>query len=292
MKTLKKYITEGLLKGQDAHLKGNASDELVITEWIKEHYRGMGPYEVEMSEALNIKHDWNDLSFRDEKTSNGKYIVDFKGNLEFYGDDRDKLKSLTNDMFVWGNVDGSFAYNTYGGKLETLEGAPMRVGRRFTCNGSSKLKTLEGAPEYVGGSFNCNINRSLVSLKGCPKYVGGHFAVSQNAKLKKLDYMPDHIGTSIHLDLCKSLESLEGLPKVVNGNLYINGCAFLESLKGCPVEINGKFCFDNCKMLVSLDHMPIKVTGAVECRRCGKAFQKSEIRSRCQVGGVIDAYGK
>ena len=45
-------------------------------------------------------------------------------------------------------------------------------------------------------------------------------------------------------------------------------------------------------MLVSLDHMPIKVTGAVECRRCGKAFQKSEIRSRCQVGVVIDAYGK
>ena len=289
---LYKYINEGLLKGQDAHLKGNASDELVITEWIKEHYRGMGPYEVEMSEALNIKHDWNDLSFRDEKTSDGKYIVDFKGNLEFYGDDRDNLKSLTNGMFVWGNVDGSFAYNTYGGKLETLKGAPIRVGRRFTCNGSSKLKTLEGAPEYVGGSFNCNLNGSLISLKGCPKHVGGHFSVAQCIKLKKLDCMPDHIGTSIHLDLCKSLESLEGLPKVVNGNLYINGCVNLESLKGCTVEINGKFCFDNCKKLISLDHMPIKVTGAVECRRCGKAFQKSEIRSRCQVGGVIDAYGK
>lgn len=289
---LYKYINEGLLAGQDAHLAKDVASELIITEWIKEHYRGMGPYEVEMSEALNIKHDWNDLSFRDEKTSDGKYIVDFKGNLEFYSSDRDKLKSLTNDMFVWGNVDGSFAYNTYGGKLETLEGAPMRVGRRFTCNGSSKLKTLEGAPEYVGGSFNCNLNRSLTSLKGCPKYVGGHFAVAQNAKLKKLDYMPDHIGTSIHLDHCKSLESLDGLPKVVNGNLYINGCVNLESLKGCPVEINGKFCFDNCKKLVSLDNMPIKVTGAVECRRCGKAFQKSEIRSRCQVDGLIDAYGK
>ena len=85
MKTLKKYIAEGLLKGQDAHLKGNASDELVITEWIKEHYRGMGAYEVEQYGASAVKHDWKDLSFRDEKTSDGKYIVDFKGNLEFYG---------------------------------------------------------------------------------------------------------------------------------------------------------------------------------------------------------------
>ena len=290
MKTLSKYIEEGLLKGQDAHLAKDAASELIITEWIKEHYRGMGPYEVEHYGALAIKHDWNDLSFRDEKTSDGKYIVDFKGNLEFYGDDRDKLKSLTNDMFVWGHVDGGFIYNSYQGKLESLEGAPMRVGCGFTCNGSSKLKTLEGAPEYVGKGFNCNANRSLISLKGCPKYVGGHFSVAQCIKLRKLDYMQDHIGTSIHLDLCKSLESIVGLPKVVNGNLYINSCSNLESLKGCPVEINGKFCFENCKKLVSLDGMPIKVAGAVECRRCGKAFRQSEIRSHCQVGGVIDAY--
>ena len=87
-------------------------------------------------------------------------------------------------------------------------------------------------------------------------------------------------------------KDLDGLPKVVNGNLYINGCVNLESLKGCPIEINGKFCFDNCKKLVSLDGMPIKVAGAVECRRCGKAFRQSEIRSHCQVSGVIDAYGK
>ena len=287
---LYKYISEGLLKGQDAHLAKDEASELIITEWIKEHYRGMGPYEVEMSEALNIKHDWNDLSFRDEKTSDGKFIVDFKGNLEFYSSDRDNLKSLTNDMFVWGNVDGSFAYNTYGGKLETLEGAPMRVGRRFTCNGSSKLKTLEGAPEYVGGGFNCNLNRSLISLKGCPKYVGGHFVVAQNAKLKKLDYMPDTIGAEIYLDLCKSLESLKGLPKVVNGNLYINGCVSLESLEGCPVEINGKFSFDGCKGITSLDGMPKKVTGAVQCRRCGIRFKTSDIQELCQVGGVIDAY--
>jgi hypothetical protein len=292
---LYKYISElneGLLAGQDVHLAKDVASELLITEWIKEHYRGMGPYEVENSEALDIKHDWNDLSFRDEKASDGRFIVDFKGNLEFYSNDRDKLKTLTNDMFVWGNVDGSFTYNAYNGKLETLEGAPMRVGRRFTCNGVSKLKTLEGAPEYVGGGFNCNLNRSLTSLKGCPKFVGGHFAVAQNAKLKKLDYMPDHIGTHIYLNNCKSLESIEGLPNVVNGSLYINGCENLESLKGCPVEINGKFCFDNCKKLTSLDGMPKKVAGAVECRRCGTKFQKSEIRSLCQVSGIIDAYGK
>ena len=293
MRTLKEYIiSEGILAGQDAHLAKDVASELLITNWIKEHYRGMGPYEVENSEALDIKHDWNDLSFRDKKTSDGRFIVDFKGNLEFYSSDRDNLKSLTNDMFVWGNVDGSFTYNAYNGKLETLEGAPMRVGRRFTCNGIGKLKTLEGAPEYVGGGFNCNLNRSLTSLKGCPKYVGGHFAVAQNAKLKKLDYMPDHIGTHIYLNNCKSLESIEGLPNVVNGSLYINSCENLESLKGCPVEINGKFCFDNCKKLTSLDGMPKKVAGAVECRRCGTKFQKSEIRSLCQVGGIIDAYGK
>ena len=103
---LYKYIielNEGLLAGQEDHLKGNAADELIITEWIKEHYRGMGAYEVEHYGALAVKHDWANLSFRDEKTSDGKYIVDFKGNLEFFGEDRDKLKSLTNGMFVWGS---------------------------------------------------------------------------------------------------------------------------------------------------------------------------------------------
>lgn len=289
---LYKYISEGLLKGQDAHLAKDVASELIITEWIKEHYRGMGPYEVEYYGALAIKHDWNDLSFRDEKTSDGKYIVDFKGNLEFYSSDRDNLKSLTNGMFVWGNVDGAFIYNADQGKLETLKGAPMRVGCGFTCNDSSRLKTLEGAPEYVGKGFNCNANKSLVSLKGCPKHVGGHFAVAQCIKLKKLDYMPDIIGEEIYLDHCKSLESLEGLPNVVNGSLYINSCENLESLKGCPVEINGKFSFDSCKSITSLDGMPKKVAGAVQCRRCGKAFQKSEISAICQVGGVIDAYGK
>lgn len=287
---LYKYINEGLLKGQDAHLAKDEASELIITEWIKEHYRGMGPYEVEYYGALAIKHDWNDLSFRDEKTSDGKFIVDFKGNLEFYGTDRDKLKSLTNGMFVWGNVDGAFIYNADQGKLETLKGAPMRVGCGFTCNGSSRLKTLEGAPEYVGKGFNCNVNKSLISLKGCPKHVGGHFAVAQCIKLKKLDYMPDIIGEEIYLDHCKSLESLEGLPNVVNGSLYINSCENLESLKGCPVEINGKFSFDSCKSITSLDGMPKKVAGAVQCRRCGKAFRKSEISAVCQVGGVIDAY--
>lgn len=290
---LYKYIielNEGLLAGQEDHLKGNAADELIITEWIKEHYRGMGPYEVEHYGALAVKHDWADLSFRDEKTSDGKYIVDFKGNLEFYGNDRDKLKSLTNGMFVWGHVDGGFIYNAYQGKLESLEGAPMRVGCGFTCNGSSKLKTLEGAPEYVGKGFNCNVNKSLISLKGCPKYVGGHFAVAQCAKLKKLDYMPDSIGAEIYLDHCKSLESLKGLPKVVNGNLYINGCIKLESFDGCPIEINGKFSFDGCKGITSLDGMPKKVTGAVQCRRCGTRFKVSDIQELCQVGGVIDAY--
>ena len=38
------YLNEGLLAGQDTHLEKDVASELIITEWIKEHYRGMGPY--------------------------------------------------------------------------------------------------------------------------------------------------------------------------------------------------------------------------------------------------------
>jgi hypothetical protein len=288
---LYKYISEGLLKGQDAHLAKDEASELIITEWIKGHYRGMGAYDVEKCEALDRPHSWDDLSFREEKTRDGKYIVDFAGNLDFYGVDRDDAKRLTNDMFVWGQVEGSFCYSAYNGKLETLEGAPERVGRRFTVNYSTKLKNLEGAPEWVGGGFNCNVNKSLTSLKGCPKYVGGHFAVSQCNKLKEFDYMPQHIGGGIDAVHNKSLESLKGLPSVVNGYLYINNCVNLESLKYCPVEINGNFYFENCKKVTDfIDYLPKKVAGDLKCKGCGKRYTIDEILCLCEVGGKVDAW--
>ena len=109
------------------------------------------------------------------------------------------ITSLTNDMFVWTEMDGEFSCCRCD-SLTSLKGAPKKVGH-FFCNNCKSLKSLEGAPEEVRLTFDCKKCNSLTSLKGAPKKVGGEF----------------------NCMYCKSLMSLKGAPKKTTG-FRCEGC--------------------------------------------------------------------
>ena len=111
-----------------------------------------------------------------------------------------KITSLTNNLFVWGKVGGTFNCNSCQ-SLTSLEGAPKIVGRNFDCSYTS-ITSLKGAPEKVGGGFLCCDCYSLTSLEGASEKVGGNFDCSY----------------------CKSLPSLEGAPKEVGGDFDCKNC--------------------------------------------------------------------
>ena len=90
------------------------------------------------------------------------------------------INSFTNGMFIWTVVDGSFKA-LYCNSLESLEGAPEKVGGNFNCTDCKSLKSLEGAPKEVGGSFNCTRDSSLKSLEYAPEKVEGSFCCSNCA---------------------------------------------------------------------------------------------------------------
>jgi hypothetical protein len=291
MKDLKDYILEVSILG-DVERTIDDTDEGIkqmIVNFIKENYRGMGKYEIEHSGAIDRQFSWDDLHISD-KPVNGKYIVDFAGNIEFYGPNRDTAKTLTNDLFVWGNIDGAFSYNTYNGKLETLEGGPRSVGGAFTCNGTARLKNLKGAPEFVGERCNINLCTKLSSLEGIPEHIGGHLALHGCNRLKRIDYFPKQLGGGLHLNHINDLEELSGLPETINGSFYINGCKNLKSLIGCPSEVNGDFNCEKCKSLDSLEGCPKNVAGNFSCKGCAVRFTKSQVQELCNVAGNIDAY--
>ena len=84
------------------------------------------------------------------------------------------IESLTNGIFQFGKVDGSF-YCHKCKNLKSLEGAPKEVERGFYCHKCHNLKSLNYAPKIVGGNFNCNSCHKLTSLEGAPRKLGGRF---------------------------------------------------------------------------------------------------------------------
>ncbi len=90
----------------------------------------------------------------------------------------------------FGKVDGDFLGSGMG--FRSLKGSPEEVTGTFSVARNRNLETLEGAPLKVGGDFTaygCN----LVNLIGAPREVEGAFMVFNNP-LESLDGMPDHIG--------------------------------------------------------------------------------------------------
>ena len=149
MKSIKNYIetslNESLLDDDDLFLDPE-NDKNVIEEWIKNNYKITG--------KLTISDD---------------FVVDCVGLVEVKNEN---IESLTNGLFRWGKVGGSF-YCSYCNNLMSLEGSPERVGGDFNCTYCGKLKSLEGSPKEVDGDFWCGYCTELKSLEGTPEKVGG-----------------------------------------------------------------------------------------------------------------------
>ena len=167
MKTLKKYMYEGLLKGQQSTLAdGNVE---MVQAFLTANYRGKWT----ISETPN---------------KNGLYVVSSDNDIVAYK----HIVSLTNEMFVWSTVRGDFDCS-FCKALESLKGAPKNVGVSFDCSRCTRLHTLEGSPKNIGEAFMCS-NTAITSLAGAPKEVKGTFMICDCKSLESLNGCPKKVG--------------------------------------------------------------------------------------------------
>ena len=161
MKTLKLYF-ESLLDDDDIFL----DPENDIKCWINDNYKFTG--------KLTISND---------------FVVDCNGGV---GVRNTSITSLTNGLFEWGVVGGSFSCSDCK-NLTSLEGAPKKVGETFYCYDCDNLTSLEGAPEKVGDLFDCSYCKNLTSLKGAPEKDVKRFNCSNCDKLRSLEDGPEKL---------------------------------------------------------------------------------------------------
>ena len=206
MKDLKLYINESILDVDD-NIE-HAGDIAIVKNFINKNYT-----------IINYKGP-ADFNIRNEKTKDGKFIVDAQYH-EVSVTNKD-IKSLTNNMFVWGIVGNFYCKDCF--KLKSLEGSPIQVNWNFSCTGCDMLTTLKGAPLIVSISFSCKDCMSLKSLIGAPE------------KTETFD-----------CSLCQSLKSLKGAPKELK-NFNCSGCISLASLSGSPKKVINIFKCSDCAM--------------------------------------------
>ena len=154
----------------------------------------------DVEEFLKINVDeYKKLVISKTPNKDGIYEVSSRGNVTFYG--RSNPTGLTNGLFIWTKVKGSFdcSWNT---NLETLEGGPEEVGGDFNCGRCERLVTLEGAPKTIGGSFECDWCKSLLSLKGVPKKIPGDFNCNYCESLRTLKDGPEEVAENFFCAIC------------------------------------------------------------------------------------------
>ena len=224
MKNLNEYIKESLLDDFDDLDKDvQQNTKKSVMKFLTDNY---------ILDNSPISPDTKKIKISNNTNKDGKYVVDVNGNVVVKHCD---IYTLTNDLFVFGKVDGFF-YCCECDNLTSLKGAPKIVGMDFYCDVCNNLTSLEGGPKEVGGNFYCSKCEKLISLKGAPKVVDGHFGCSE----------------------CKNLTSLKGAPEKVGGNFRcIN--TNITSLKGAPKEVGGNFNCNDCIKLKNLDYLPKKI---------------------------------
>jgi hypothetical protein len=211
MKDLKEYIKEGLFDIEDIEGKNSLEYntkqlEKDIKDWICSHYR------LRRSKMSEIKRSSLTVNTRTTPPT-----VNCSSDLYAH-----LLTSLNNNgMFQWGKVKGSFEC-TNCTKLESLEGAPKKVGSWVDCSFCSSLESLEGAPEEVGSFFLCNNCSSLKTLEGAPKIIGEWFDCSNCKSLKSLEGAPKEVGGYFNCTDCGTRFADEDVKKVSNVKGYID----------------------------------------------------------------------
>lgn len=226
MKSLNTYVIEGLADwGDDNTLNKKLSKQTSklaikkeITDWIVNNADGRI-----YKNKLKFNFDTNPIT------------IDYEGNIVLRWD----VDSLTNGLFQWGYVSGSFS--CVGTRITSLKGAPKKC-IDFYCSGTD-IESLEGCPENVF-EFKCKNCPKLKTLEGGPK----------NAKMFSCDY-------------CSGLESLKGGPE--SSNIFSCGwCENLKSLEGCPQDVRDVSCRD-CPKLTSLKGAPKQITLDFNCSNTG-----------------------
>jgi len=152
----------------------------------------------------------------EDKLKEGKCTLNTDGSYSCEGNVDISDMGLTKIPVRFKEVKGGFYCSN---NLETLDGAPEKVGGHFYCY-YNKLETLEGGPKIVGGHFGCS-NNNLETLEGAPEKVGGDFSCSNN-KLETLEGAPKKVGRNFYCYYNK-LETLEGAPESVGGGFYFKG---------------------------------------------------------------------
>ena len=196
MKTLREsLLDDGLIDKTDKMIK----DE--IEAFLKANYNGT----IKISQKPN---------------ADGKYEVSSVTYIEVKNRN---ITSLTNGMFIWTLIDGSF-YCSGCKSLKSLEGAPKNVRRGFYCDKCNSLISLKGAPKEVSMTFDCSRCDSLISLEGAPEKVGDDFYCYNCYSLTSLEGAPEKVGGTFDCSYCKSLNSLDGAPKEVRKDFDCRGC--------------------------------------------------------------------
>ena len=192
-----KSLYESLLDDFDT-LEANADPRAEIEEFLKQNFIG----------------EW---TISKEPNKDGYYEV--SSTTSVYGK-QNKLSSLTNGLFIWTKVKGSFSCQKCT-KLTSLEGGPKEVGKVYFCSYCPNLETLKGGPE-LAGHFICSWNDNLVSLEGGPKVVQGNFDCAYCPKLKSLKGAPEITGKCFTCNYCGKKFSMEEVKKYTKVQKIIN----------------------------------------------------------------------
>ena len=194
-----KTLYESLLDDFDT-LVNNADPRKTIEEFLDQNFSGT----------------WH---ISDKPNKDGYYEV--SSNFSIHGLPT-KLSSLTNGLFIWTKVKGSFSCQ-HCAKLTSLEGGPKEVGKIYCCSYCPNLKTLKGGPDFAG-HFDCSWNDNLVSLEGGPKTVQYDFLCSYCPKLKSLKGAPKITGKCFTCNYCGekfSVEDVQKYTKTKKNNHYM-----------------------------------------------------------------------
>ena len=161
-------------------------------------------------------------------------IVTPHESLDFWGSDCEDLNA--GGLFEWGEYK-------YGLSIDT-------------CN---ELQSLKGAPEKIGGILKISSCIKMKSLEGCPdcREIQLYFIPIENLK-----GISKNIKNGIVIRACDELETLEGAPKKIQGDLIINGCKSLKSLGDIEV-VEGHLSINDCPLINENTKLP-EVKGRLE----------------------------
>ena len=182
MKNLKNYVKDCIVESIwdiEDNVEDDNNEFIIdkIKQFIKDNY-----------ETVDLK--FLTFVFNEKKD---KYVVNSDQHVRL----KSNSDTLTNEVFEWGTVSGSFGCSYC--LIKTLEGAPREVGGDFNCSGCH-ITTLKGAPKVVKWYFYCENCTKLKSLKGAPEYVGADFYCHDCPNLHSLDGIGE-VGGEIFSDI-------------------------------------------------------------------------------------------